>query len=74
MLVLSRKHDEEILIGNNIRVKVLEISGNRVRLGVMAPGEIPVLRDEVCRRVHSPAVTIEQTVPAEIGGAPAVTV
>lgn len=47
MLVLSRKWNEEIIIAGNIRVKILEISGNRVRLGVSAPDEVPVLREEI---------------------------
>lgn len=47
MLVLSRKWNEEIIIAGNIRVKILEISGNRVRLGVSAPDDVPVLREEI---------------------------
>jgi carbon storage regulator len=47
MLVLSRGRDEEICIGNNVRVVVVEIRGDKVRLGVTAPREIPVHRAEV---------------------------
>lgn len=47
MLVLSRKLNEEIVISGNIRVKILEISGQRIRLGVEAPGQVPVLRGEL---------------------------
>ncbi|MDB5391927.1 MAG: Translational regulator CsrA [Planctomycetaceae bacterium] len=47
MLVLSRKCDQEIVIAGNIRVKILEISGNRVRLGVEAPAFVSVLREEL---------------------------
>lgn len=47
MLVLSRKSNEEIVIGGNIRVKVLEIKGNRVRLGICAPDQVPVMREEL---------------------------
>ena len=47
MLVLSRKSNEEIVIGSNIRVKVLEIKGNRVRLGICAPDQVPVMREEL---------------------------
>ena len=51
MLVLTRKPNEEIVIGGSIRVKVLEISGNRVRLGISAPGQVPVMREEVYARI-----------------------
>jgi carbon storage regulator len=47
MLILSRRIDESILIGDDIEVVVLEIRGNQVRLGVEAPAEITVLRDEL---------------------------
>lgn len=50
MLVLSRKLNEEILIDGGIRVKVLEINGNRIRLGIVAPLQVTVLRDEVARQ------------------------
>ena len=47
MLVLSRKRDSSIHIGADIRVTILEIRGNQVRVGVEAPAAIPVWRDEV---------------------------
>lgn len=47
MLVLSRKFNEEILIDGDIRIKVIEISGNRVRLGVCAPATTSILRAEL---------------------------
>lgn len=47
MLVLSRKLNEEIVIAGNIRIKVLEVSGNRVRLGVDAPAQVPIARQEL---------------------------
>ena len=47
MLVLSRKIGEEIVIGDNIRVTLLAISGDRVRLGLAAPADICILRDEL---------------------------
>jgi len=53
MLVLSRKSNEEIVIGSNIRVKILEINGNRVRLGISAPNHVPVLREEIFARMEA---------------------
>ena len=47
MLVLSRKKNESFIINNNITVTVVEIRGDKVRLGIEAPKEIPVHRREV---------------------------
>lgn len=53
MLVLSRKLNEEIRIAENIVVRVIGIKGNQVRLGIMAPAEVPVLREELLTKVPS---------------------
>ncbi len=47
MLVLSRQRDESIIIGDNVQVTVVDIRGDKVRLGIIAPAEIPVHRKEV---------------------------
>ncbi len=47
MLVLSRKKNESIIINNDITIVVVEIRGDKVRLGVDAPKEVPVHRREV---------------------------
>ncbi|MEX2285829.1 MAG: carbon storage regulator CsrA [Planctomycetaceae bacterium] len=47
MLVLSRKKDEKIIIGDNITIMVIEIRGDKVRLGIDAPKDITVHRQEV---------------------------
>ncbi len=47
MLVLTRKEDESIMIGDNIEIKVLEIRENQVKIGIEAPRSIPVHRKEV---------------------------
>ena len=47
MLVLSRRRDQQIMIGDNIVVTVIEIRGDKVRLGIEAPTEVPVHRQEV---------------------------
>jgi len=51
MLVLSRKPNESIVINYDIVVTVLGVQGDRVRLGINAPGEIPVHRQEVYEKV-----------------------
>ncbi len=47
MLVLTRRQNETIVIDGNIRIQVISISGNRVRIGVDAPKEIIVNREEI---------------------------
>ncbi len=47
MLVLSRQRDESIIIGDNVQVTVVDIRGDKVRLGIVAPTEISVHRKEV---------------------------
>lgn len=53
MLVLSRKSNESIVINNNITVTVVEIRGDKVRLGIVAPKDIPVHRQEVYDLIHN---------------------
>lgn len=50
MLILTRRPDEELIIGGNIRVMVLGVSGNQVRIGITAPRNITVDRAEVAER------------------------
>jgi len=52
MLVLSRKNNEAIVIGDAIRVTVVEIRGYKVRLGIDAPKSVPVHRQEVWEAVQ----------------------
>ena len=55
MLVLSRKKNESIVINNDITVTVVEIRGDKVRLGIVAPKEVPVHRQEVYDAIHGQA-------------------
>ncbi len=52
MLVLSRKKNESIVINTDITVTVVEIRGDKVRLGIVAPKEVPVHRQEVYEAIH----------------------
>lgn len=52
MLVLSRKRDESIVINNDITITVVDIRGDKVRLGIKAPKEVPVHRQEVYDAIH----------------------
>jgi carbon storage regulator len=47
MLVLSRQRDESIMVGDNVQITIVDIRGDKVRLGIVAPAEIPVHRKEV---------------------------
>jgi carbon storage regulator len=47
MLVLSRKQDERLIIGENIVVKIVRVSGGRVKLGIEAPAETTIRREEL---------------------------
>lgn len=47
MLVLGRKPSERILIGNELRITVIRLEGKQVRLGIEAPAEVAIVREEV---------------------------
>ena len=51
MLVLSRKPDESIMIGDDIQVSVVDVRGDKVRLGITAPKSVPVHRFEIYMKV-----------------------
>ena len=63
MLVLSRKKNESIVINNDISIVVVDIRGNKVRLGVEAPKEVPVYRREVYEAIkrNGPDKKTEET-------------
>jgi carbon storage regulator len=60
MLVLSRQRDESIVIGDNIVVTIVDIRGDKVRLGIEAPTEIPVHRREVYEAIQRENVRASQ--------------
>ena len=64
MLVLSRKKNESIVINNDITVTVVEIRGDKVRLGIVAPKEVPVHRQEVFDAIHGKAAAASEPPPA----------
>jgi carbon storage regulator len=48
MLVLSRKPGERILVGNDVKITVIRIGPNSVRIGIDAPGHLNIVREELC--------------------------
>lgn len=56
MLVLTRKNGERLIIGDDIEVTVLKIRGNRVRLGIRGPADVPIHREEVQERIRRPSL------------------
>jgi carbon storage regulator CsrA len=68
MLVLTRKVQEQIRVGDNITITVLQVRGNSVRIGIDAPRDVRVIRGELPTFDESDApttVVIEATIPAE---------
>ena len=67
MLVLSRKPSEEIMIGDHISIMVVEIRGDKVRIGVQAPRETKIHRKEIWLKIQG-ELSSEQCVNAEVPG------
>jgi carbon storage regulator len=67
MLVLSRKKDESIIINDHIRVTVVEIRGDKVRLGIDAPKEVTVHRREVYEAIQNQLKAQEEEGSSPVG-------
>lgn len=52
MLALSRKKDEAIIINNDIEIKIIEVKGDQVKLGISAPKSVPIYRKEVYLQIQ----------------------
>lgn len=65
MLVLSRQRDESIMIGDSIVVTIVDIRGDKVRLGINAPSEIPVHRQEVYEAIQRENLRASQLQPGD---------
>ena len=68
MLVLSRQRDETIMIGDDIEVTVVDIRGDKVRLGITAPREISVHRKEVYEAIRRENRAAAQVKPEDLSG------
>ena len=67
MLVLSRQRDESIMIGENVVVTIVDIRGDKVRLGIDAPTEIPVHRQEVYEAIKRENHQASKIQPKDLG-------
>lgn len=52
MLILTRRIDETLMIGDDIHVTILGVKGNQVRIGVNAPKDVAVHREEIYKKIH----------------------
>ena len=66
MLVLSRHRDESIMIGDDVVVTIVDIRGDKVRLGIEAPNDIPVHRQEVYEAIKRENRKANHIHPAEL--------
>ena len=70
MLVLTRKSGEGIWIGDDIRIVVVEVKENQVKMGIEAPLELSVHRDEIYRKIQQENIRAAKLSPTELTGDP----
>lgn len=66
MLVLSRLRDESVRIGDDIKIEVVDIRGDKVRLGITAPSHVPVHRQEVYDAIQRESRAAENVKPNDL--------
>ena len=69
MLILTRRVGETVVIGDDVTVTVLGVKGNQVRLGINAPREVAVHREEIFERIKRERSDEEQSAPTHVNGA-----
>ena len=69
MLVLTRKSNQSIVIGDDVEVSVLSVMGEKVRIGIQAPQEIPVFRKEIYLEIHREDGTAGEGTTAQVDDA-----
>ena len=69
MLIITRRPGEKIMLGDDVVVEVIEVSGSSVRLGIAAPKSVPVYREEIWRAVrdeNAAAATSDADLPEDL--------
>lgn len=66
MLILTRKSGEGLYLGDDIRITILEIRGKQIRLGIEAPANVVVLREEIYRRIQEENLQAAETREADL--------
>jgi carbon storage regulator len=69
MLVLTRKPNQSIMVGDQIEISVLSVTGEKVRIGIEAPRTVPVFRKEVYLEIQAGNVAAGGSARAEVGEA-----
>lgn len=67
MLVLTRGTNETIMIGDQIEITIVEVRGDKVRVGIRAPAAVPVHRKEVYLAIRQANIEAAQAAPADLG-------
>ena len=67
MLILTRRVGETLMIGDNVTVTVLGVKGNQVRIGINAPKDLAVHREEIYQRIKREQTGAPETGPEEVG-------
>ncbi len=70
MLVLTRKTNESIMIGDDVEISVLAVSRDKIRLGISAPREVPVFRKEVYLSIQAEREEGARRAPSQNGDSP----
>jgi len=65
MLIITRKPGEKIMLGDDVTVEVIEVSGSSVRIGIAAPRSLPVYREEIWEQVKEENAAAAKAAPAK---------